>query len=46
MLPTPADILAAAYRLRGVIDRTPLVRSEALSAHARTDVYLKCENLQ
>lgn len=46
MLPTPADILAAAFRLRGVIDRTPLIRSEVLSAMARTDVYLKCENLQ
>lgn len=46
MLPTPAEILAAAHRLRGVIERTPLVRSGALSAIAGADVYLKCENLQ
>ena len=46
MLPTPADILAAADRLRGVIDRTPLVRSATLSALSDVDVYLKCENLQ
>jgi threonine dehydratase len=46
MLPTPADVLAAANRLHGVIQRTPLVRSRALSDHAGTDVYLKCEYLQ
>lgn len=46
MLPTPADVLAAANRLHGVIQRTPLVRSRALSDQAGTDVYLKCENLQ
>jgi threonine dehydratase len=41
-----AEILAAAHRLRGVIERTPLVRSDALSAIAGADVYLKCENRQ
>jgi len=46
MLPSPADILAAAYRLRGVTERTPLVRSAALGARVGTDVWLKCENLQ
>lgn len=46
MLPTPAQVLAAAYRLRGVIERTPLIRSAALSARVGTDVYLKCEHLQ
>ena len=46
MLPTPAEILAAAHHLRGVIVRTPFLRSDALSEIARTDVYLKCENLQ
>ncbi|MEP6618530.1 MAG: threonine/serine dehydratase [bacterium] len=46
MLPTPADILAAAYRLRGVINRTPLVYSKSLSAVVGADVWLKCENLQ
>ena len=46
MLPSAADVIAAAHRLRGVVERTPLVRSTALSAAAGTDVYLKCENLQ
>ena len=46
MLPAAADVIAAAHRLRGVVERTPLVRSHALSAVAGTDVYLKCENLQ
>ena len=46
MLPTPAEILAAAHRLRGVIERTPLVHSPALTALARVDVHLKCENQQ
>ena len=46
MLPTPAEVLAAAHRLRGVIERTPLVRSDALSDAVGADVYLKCENLQ
>jgi threonine dehydratase len=46
MLPTAADVLAAAHRLRGVVDRTPLVHSASLSAHCGVDVHLKCEHLQ
>ncbi len=46
MLPSPAEILVAAHRLREVVVRTPLVHSPALSDAAGTDVYLKCENLQ
>ena len=46
MLPSPADVLAAAHRLRGVVDRTPLLRSDALSARAGAEIWLKCENLQ
>ena len=46
MLPTPVEILSAAHRLHGVIERTPLMRSHALSVIAGADVYLKCENLQ
>ena len=46
MLPTPADILAAAHRLRGVIARTPLLYSRALSEVAGSGCCLKCENLQ
>ncbi len=46
MLPAAADVLAAAHRLRSVITRTPLIRSEALSAIAGADVFLKCEHQQ
>ncbi len=46
MLPSPVEVLAAAHRLRGVIERTPLLRSNALSVIAGVDVRLKCENLQ
>ncbi len=41
-----ADILAAGERLRGLVNRTPLVRSDGLSALAGGDVYLKLENEQ
>ena len=46
MLPSPADVLAAGHRLRGVIERTPLVPSPALAERAGADVHLKCEQLQ
>jgi threonine dehydratase len=46
MLPSPAEVLAAAHRLRGAIDHTPLLRSAPLSTHTGVEVYLKCENLQ
>jgi Threonine dehydratase len=46
MLSTPADVLNAAYRLRGISERTPLLRSKFLSDRAGVDVYLKCENQQ
>lgn len=46
MLPSPADVLSAGYRLRGIIERTPLVRSAGLGARAGADAWLKCENLQ
>jgi threonine dehydratase len=39
-------VLAAAHRLRGVVERTPLVRSAGLSEHVGADVYLKCEHRQ
>ena len=41
-----ADVIAAADRIRPLIKRTPLVRSDALSAIAGGDVYLKLENRQ
>jgi len=46
VLPSPADVLAAAHRLRGIVERTPLLHSSALSARAGADTWLKCENLQ
>jgi len=42
----PADVIAAADRIRPHVRRTPLVRSDALSAIAGGDVYLKLENRQ
>ena len=41
-----ADVIAAADRIRPHVRRTPLVRSDALSAIAGGDVYLKLENRQ
>jgi len=46
MLPSPADVIAAAHRLHGIIERTPLRRSAPLSTLVGADVWLKCENLQ
>ena len=40
------DVLAAADRIRPFVKRTPLVRSDWLSAIAGGDVYLKLENEQ
>lgn len=42
----PADVLAAADRIRPFIQRTPLLRSAPLSEIAGGDVYLKLENKQ
>jgi threonine dehydratase len=42
----PTDVLAAADRIRPLIVRTPLVRSEQLSRLVGGDVYLKLENAQ
>jgi threonine dehydratase len=41
-----ADVLAAAHRLRGVVTRTALRRSPALSERAGADVWLKLETEQ
>ena len=40
------DVLAAADRIRGLVERTRLVRSDELSVIAAGDVYLKLENEQ
>ncbi len=42
----PIDVFLAARRIRGIVRRTPLRRSEALSDLAGGDVYLKLENEQ
>src|SRR5215831_14948879 len=41
-----SDVIAAGDRVRQLITRTPLVRSDALSDIAGGDVYLKLENTQ
>ncbi len=46
LLPSATEVLDAADRLRGVTVRTPLRRSEALSALVGGDVYLKLESEQ
>jgi threonine dehydratase len=42
----PVDVIAAADRIRGLVQHTPLVRSDALSRAAGGDVFLKLENQQ
>lgn len=46
VLPSPAHVIAAAHRLRSVVERTPLLHSASLSTRAGVDTWLKCENLQ
>jgi threonine dehydratase len=46
VLPTSADVDAAAKRLRGVALHTPLVTSPVLDAMTGGRVFLKCETLQ
>jgi threonine dehydratase len=41
-----SDVIAAGDRVRPLVKRTPLVRSDALSRVAGGDVYLKLENTQ
>lgn len=45
-LPTPADVDAAAERLRGVVHRTPVLTSTRLDEQVGRSVFLKCENFQ
>jgi threonine dehydratase len=46
MEPRPADVLAAAERLRGKVRRTPLVPSPWLSSVTGAEIWLKLENQQ
>ncbi len=41
-----ADVRAAAERLRGVANRTPVLTSRALNALTGREVFCKCENFQ
>lgn len=43
---SPADVEAARDNLEGVVRRTPLTRSSAVSKASGAEVYLKWENLQ
>ena len=45
-LPTAADVRAAAERLRGVANRTPVHTSRTLDAMLGARVHLKCESFQ
>lgn len=45
-LVTIDDVRAAAVRLNGVLEATPVERSRAISSEVGADVWLKCENLQ
>ncbi|MFE1027613.1 pyridoxal-phosphate dependent enzyme [Streptomyces sp. NPDC058818] len=40
------DVRSAAARLRGVANRTPVLRSRTLDALAGAEIFLKCENHQ
>ncbi len=42
----PADVLEAASRLEGVVNRTPVLTSRTLNGRAGCQVFLKCENFQ
>jgi threo-3-hydroxy-L-aspartate ammonia-lyase len=46
VLPTAADVRAAAERLRGVANSTPVMRSRTLDDMAGATVFLKCESFQ
>ncbi|MGE3840575.1 MAG: threo-3-hydroxy-L-aspartate ammonia-lyase [Vicinamibacterales bacterium] len=45
-LPTPVDVVAAAERLAGVVNRTPVMTSRTLDALMQASVFVKCENFQ
>ncbi|MEO8561868.1 MAG: threonine/serine dehydratase [bacterium] len=46
ILPAAPDVLAAAHRLRGVIQRTPCTLSAPLTSRVGTDSYIKWESEQ
>ncbi len=46
LLPTFADVVAAAHRLRGHAHHTPVLRSTTLDQRLGARVFFKCENFQ
>jgi len=46
VLPTAASVRAAAERLRGAANVTPVMRSRTLDERSGATVFLKCENFQ
>jgi threonine dehydratase len=46
VLPTFADVLAAAGRLKGHAHQTPVLRSSTLDTRLGAQVFFKCENFQ
>lgn len=46
VLPQPADVLAAAQRIAGIANRTPVMTSRTLDDRVGATVFLKCENFQ
>lgn len=42
----PASVAAAASRLAGVVNRTPVITSRTLNSLVGQEVYFKCENFQ
>jgi len=46
LLPTYADVEAAARRLEGVAHRTPVMRSRTLDRLTRATLFFKCEHFQ
>jgi threo-3-hydroxy-L-aspartate ammonia-lyase len=42
----PGDVLAAAERLQGIVNRTPVLTSRTLDERCGSRIYLKCENFQ
>ena len=46
ILPTSADVEAAAERIRGVAHRTPVATSRTVNARTAAQLFFKCENFQ
>jgi threonine dehydratase len=45
-IPTLKDIQVAAYRIEGIVNRTPVMTSRSINDMTGGELYFKCENLQ